>query len=124
VPGPLILLVDDFDDALEIYSTYLTYKGYQVEVAINGAEAIMRAEQRPPALILMDLSMPILDGTGALKQLRSDPRFASTPIVALTAHALDEQRRFALAAGFDAVIAKPCLPDDLVAAVVEFLGDL
>jgi CheY-like chemotaxis protein len=124
VSGPLILLVDDFDDALDIYSTYLTHKGYQVEVAMNGAEAVALAEQRTPALILMDLSMPILDGTAALKRLRSDPRFASTPILALTAHALDEQRRFALAAGFDAVIAKPCLPDDLVTAIVGFLGEL
>ncbi len=124
MPGPLILLVDDFDDALDIYSTYLTHKGYQVEVAMNGAEAIAKAEQSLPALILMDLRMPILDGTAALLRLRSDPRFASTPIIALTAHALDEQRRLALAAGFDAVIAKPCLPDDLVTVIVGFLGDL
>ena len=122
--GPLILLVDDFDDALDVYATYLTHKGYQVDVATNGEEAVAMAEQRPPALILMDLSMPILDGTAALKRLRSDPRFTSTPILALTAHALDEQRRFALAAGFDAVIAKPCLPDDLVTAIVGFLGDV
>jgi CheY-like chemotaxis protein len=124
VPGPLILLVDDFDDALDIYSTYLTHKGYRVEVATNGAEAVAKAEQTLPALILMDLRMPILDGTAALTRLRSDPRFASTPIIALTAHALDEQRRLALAAGFDAVVAKPCLPDDLVTVIVGFLGDL
>lgn len=124
MPGPLILLVDDFDDALDIYSTYLTHKGYRVEVAMDGAEAVAKAEQSLPALILMDLRMPILDGTAVLTRLRSDPRFASTPIIALTAHALDEQRRLALAAGFDAVIAKPCLPDDLVTAIVGFLGHL
>ena len=120
--GPLILLVDDFDDALDIYATYLTHKGYRVEVASDGLEAVAKASQLLPALILMDLRMPLLDGTAALKRLRADPRFATTPIIALTAHALDEQRYLALAAGFDAVIAKPCLPDDLEAAIVGYLG--
>jgi two-component system, cell cycle response regulator DivK len=121
---PLILLVDDFDDALDIYATYLTHKGYRVDVARNGVEAIEKAEQDTPALILLDLRMPILDGAGALRRLRADPRFAATPIVALTAHALDEQRRAALEAGFDMVISKPCLPDDLVTAIAGVLGDL
>ena len=122
--GHLILLVDDFDDALDIYATYLRHKGYQVEVATSGLEAVTKAGQLLPALILMDLRMPGLDGTGALKRLRSDPRFDATPIIALTAHALDEQRGQALAAGFDAVIAKPCLPDDLEAAISSFLEKL
>ena len=120
---PLILLVDDFDDALEIYGTYLRYRGYRVEVARDGKEAIAQAERQPPAIILLDLSMPVLDGTSALKHLRADPRFAQTPIVALTAHALDEQRRDALQAGFDMVIAKPCLPDDLAAAIARLVGE-
>ena len=122
--GHLILLVDDFDDALDIYATYLRHKGYQVEVATNGLDAVTRAGQLLPDLILMDLRMPGLDGTGALKRLRLDPRFGATPIIALTAHALDEQRYEALAAGFDAVIAKPCLPDDLEAAISSFLEKL
>lgn len=120
---PLILLVDDFDDALEIYGTYLRYRGYRVEVARDGEEAIAQAERQPPAIILLDLSMPVLDGTSALKRLRADPRFAHTPIVALTAHALDEQRRAALQAGFDLVISKPCLPDDLAAAIARLVGE-
>ena len=121
--APLILLVDDFDDALEIYGTYLRYRGYRVEVARDGAQAIAQAEREPPAVILLDLRMPVLDGTAALKRLRADPRFAETLIVALTAHALDEQRRAALQAGFDMVIAKPCLPDDLASAIAKLVGE-
>jgi CheY-like chemotaxis protein len=120
---PLILLVDDFDDALDIYGTYLTHKGYRVHVARNGIEAIAEAERELPAVILLDLRMPVLDGTAALHRLRANPAFADTPIVALTAHALDEQRQAALEAGFTTVIAKPCLPDELAAAIATLLGE-
>jgi CheY-like chemotaxis protein len=123
VTAPLILLVDDFDDALEIYGTYLRYRGYRVEVARDGAQAIAQAERAQPAVILLDLRMPVLDGTAALKRLRADPRFAATPIVALTAHALEEERRAALQAGFDMVISKPCLPDDLASAIAKLVGE-
>jgi CheY-like chemotaxis protein len=123
VAPPLILLVDDFDDALDIYATYLVHRGYRVRVARNGVEAIAEAEDEAPALILMDLQMPVLDGTAALRHLRAKPSFAAIPIVALTAHALVEQQRQALAAGFDLVISKPCLPDELAAAVARLVGE-
>ena len=115
--GPLILLVDDYDDALDIYSTYLTFHGYRVETARNGEEAIAAAEALKPALVLMDLRMPVLDGTSALRRMRMNPDLADVPILALTAHALEEERVTALAEGFDAVIAKPCLPDELLRSV-------
>lgn len=118
VAPPLILLVDDFDDALEIYGTFLVHKGYRVTTAANGLEAIALAEREIPALILLDLRMPVLDGTSTLRHLRADPRFAGVPIIALTAHALDEERRAALDAGFDMVVSKPCLPDQL-ASIIE-----
>jgi two-component system cell cycle response regulator DivK len=119
---PLILLVDDFDDALEIYSTYLTYHGYEVVTARNGAEAVAAARLRAPALVLMDLRMPVMDGTAALRQMRATPELAGIPVVALTAHALETERLTALAAGFDAVISKPCLPPDLLLAVQNLIG--
>jgi two-component system, cell cycle response regulator DivK len=75
------------------------------------------AREHRPDLILMDLSMPGLTGTQAMRALRADDQFRSVPIVALTAHALDDERREALQAGFDAVITKPCLPDELLAAI-------
>ena len=119
---PLILLVDDYDDALEIYATYLTFHGYRVQTARDGREAIDAARETEPAMVLMDLRMPVLDGTGALRLLRDIPRLRSVPVIALTAHALEDERVAALAEGFDAVIAKPCLPDDLLRAVRDVLA--
>jgi CheY-like chemotaxis protein len=113
----VILLVDDVEDARDIYSTYLTFKGYHVVCAANGDEALARAREHRPDLILMDLRMPGLTGTQAMRALRADDQFRSVPIVALTALALDDDRREALRAGFDAVITKPCLPDELLAAI-------
>jgi two-component system cell cycle response regulator DivK len=118
---PLILLVDDFEDALDIYGDFLTYRGFRVIVARNGQEAIDSARAHRPDLILLDLSMPVLSGKDAVRILRSDPTFADIPIVALTAHALDSERIDALRAGFDEVIPKPCLPDELAAAVDRIL---
>lgn len=120
--GPLVLLVDDFEDALEIYGTWLEREGYRVVLARNGSEAIELAHERHPALILLDLRMPVLDGTSALHAIRLDPRFKEIPILALTAHALEEETRAALLAGFDLVISKPCLPDELAAIVRRYLA--
>src|SRR3954470_3807382 len=96
VKSPLILLVDDYDDALEIYGTYLTYHGYRVETARNGQEAVDAALSCGPALVLMDLRMPIFDGTEALRRIRQFPAMKAVPIIALTAHALEEERIAAL----------------------------
>jgi CheY-like chemotaxis protein len=118
-----ILLVDDFEDGLEMYEEYLTYRGFQVAIARNGEEGVAQARLHRPDIILLDLRMPGMTGTEVLRILRDDPLFVNTPIIALTAHALDGERRLALSEGFDAVIAKPCLPDALVAAVEHVLGD-
>ena len=118
---PLILLVDDFTDTLEMYHEYLVYRGYRVATAKNGQEAIDAAAGECPDLILMDIQMPLMNGTQAMHILRTQEGFASTPIVALTAHAFAEERRQLLMQGFDDVIAKPCLPDDLETAVRRFL---
>jgi two-component system, cell cycle response regulator DivK len=121
LPGP-ILLVDDFEDALEIYSTYLGSYGYRVVMARDGAEALTAAERETPGIILLDLRMPVMDGTSTLKKLRQDPRFVGVPVVALTAHALDDERAAALSAGFDLVVSKPCLPDELLRIVRRLIG--
>ncbi|HEX5430762.1 MAG TPA: response regulator, partial [Bryobacteraceae bacterium] len=75
--------------------------------ASDGAEALRRAQEHLPDLVVLDLHMPILDGFGVLKELRHDPRFATTPILALTASAMQGDRAQALAAGFTSYIAKP-----------------
>lgn len=119
--APLILLVDDFADALDMYREYLLHRGYRVTTAKDGAEAITAATAECPDLILMDVQMPIMNGFDAMHILRSDKRFASVPIVALTAHAMNDERRQMLVEGFDDVIAKPCLPDDLFGAIERLL---
>jgi two-component system cell cycle response regulator DivK len=121
--GHLVLIVDDFDDALEIYEQYLTFKGYRVMTAGTGAEAVELARARHPSLIFMDLRMAVMTGTEAMQLLRQDVAFNDVPIVAFTAHALDDEKAIALAAGFDEVIPKPCLPDDLMAAVNRLLAN-
>lgn len=89
----------------------------------TGAEAVELARTRHPSLIFMDLRMAVMTGTEAMQLLRQDVAFNDVPIVAFTAHALDDEKAIALAAGFDEVIPKPCLPDDLMAAVNRLLAN-
>ncbi len=116
-----ILLADDFEDGLDMYHEYLAYRGYDVVVARTGEEAIVQARQHRPTLILLDIRMPVMTGTAAMHLLRADESFSEVPIVAFTAQALDRERRDALAAGFDDVICKPCLPADLVGEIERIL---
>ena len=104
-----------------MYAEYLTFKGYRVRIARSGETAIETAKAETPALIFMDIRMPSMSGTVALQRLRADPTFNNVPIVALTAHALKDERATALLNGFDDVISKPCLPDDLAAAIERLL---
>ena len=118
---PLILIVEDFDDAREMYREYLDFSGFQVETARDGHEAIEKAREIDPDLILMDLSLPVIDGWEATRRLKADPRTAHLVIVALSAHALAAEGDRAREAGCDGFIAKPCLPSDLVAQMTAFL---
>ncbi len=119
---PLILVVDDFDDALEMYAEWLTFKGYTVVTARNGEEAIEKARADRPAVIFMDIRMHGMTGTVAMRLLKAEPQFACVPIIALTAHALAAERAAAMAAGFDDVVSKPVLLDDLVVAIEQALA--
>ena len=114
---PLVLLAEDFEDARELYRDYLQFSGFDVETANNGREAITRAVELQPDLILMDASMPVLDGWQATRELKANPITRHIPILALTAHAFDDARREARAVGCDGFVSKPCLPDDLVTKV-------
>jgi two-component system cell cycle response regulator DivK len=114
---PLVLLAEDFEDARELYRDYLQFSGFDVETANNGREAITRAVELQPDLILMDASMPVLDGWQATRELKANPITRHIPILALTAHAFDDARREARAVGCDGFVTKPCLPDDLVTKV-------
>jgi two-component system, cell cycle response regulator DivK len=118
----VVLIVEDYADAREIYREYLTFKGYRVLVASSGEEGLAIARDQDPALILMDIRMPEMSGTEAMRLLRSDPAFSQVPIVALTAHALADESEAAIAAGFDEVITKPCDLDDLILAIERLLS--
>lgn len=118
---PLILLVEDFDDAREMYRDFLEFSGFTVATARDGREAIDKARELTPDLILMDLSLPGIDGWEATSILKRDPDTANLQIVALSAHALAPEGDRARAAGCDGFIAKPCLPTDLVAEIAQHL---
>jgi CheY-like chemotaxis protein len=114
---PLVLLAEDFEDARELYRDYLEFSGFAVQTARNGREAIDLALSLMPDVILMDASMPVLDGWQATRALKANPATKHIPILALTAHAFDDARQEAKAVGCDGFVTKPCLPDDLVARV-------
>jgi CheY-like chemotaxis protein len=118
---PRVLLVDDYPDAREMYSEYLEYSGYEVIEAATGIEALQRAIDDQPDIILMDLSLPVMDGWEATRRLKADVRTASIPVVALTGHALAGISEGAKRAGCDAFVTKPCLPEDLVNEIKRVL---
>ena len=118
---PRVLLVDDYPDAREMYTEYLEFSGYEVIGAGNGLEALQRAVDASPDIILMDLSLPVMDGWEATRRLKADQRTASIPVVALTGHALAGISEGAKKAGCDAFVTKPCLPDALVVEVKRVL---
>jgi len=121
-PGPLILVVDDYQDAREMYAEYLQYSGFRVAEAKNGNEAVTQARALKPDLILMDLSLPGMDGWEATRVLKADEETRHIPIVALTGHALAGASEGARKAGCDSFVTKPCLPDDLVVEVKRMLA--
>jgi CheY-like chemotaxis protein len=127
VPGSrtanaLVLIVDDFEDNRQMYAEFLEFSGFRTEQAANGQEALDKAHALLPDVILMDLSLPGIDGWEATRRLKKDPRTQHIPVVALTGHALEGHSKGAANAGCDAFIAKPCLPEDLVNHVTRLVG--
>ena len=118
----LVLVVEDYQDAREMYAAYLQFSGYEVAEAVDGVQAIEKAVELLPDIILMDLALPKMDGWEATRQLKSDPRTSHIPIVALTGHALAGHAERAKKAGCDAFVTKPCLPDALVAEIQKMLA--
>lgn len=117
-----VLLVDDYTDAREMYGEYLRFSGFDVIEASNGMEALQRAIDGRPDIILMDLSLPVMDGWEATRRLKADPRTSAIPVVALTGHALASTSEGAARAGCAAFVTKPCLPEDLVAEIQSVLA--
>ena len=103
----VILVVEDNERNLKLLRDVLEYAGYDVRVARTGEDGIALAVKEPPDLVLMDLQLPGIDGTEALRRLRKNPRTADVPVVAVTAQAMKQDRERALDAGFNGYIEKP-----------------
>jgi len=104
---PKVLLVEDNEMNRDMLSRRLERKGYEVLIAIDGAEGVSMGIETKPDIILMDMSLPIIDGWTATQQLKSNPQTQDIPIIALTAHAMAGDREKALAAGCDDYDTKP-----------------
>lgn len=117
-----ILIVDDLADNRELYATYFQLEGFDVDLAGDGEEALRRVDAMMPDIIVMDLSMPVLDGWEATRRLKTNPRTASIPVVVLTAIHEELELARARAAGANVICRKPCLPSELGARVGEALG--
>ena len=120
--GQTLLLVEDNEDNRIIYCTVLRHLGYEVIEAQDGVRAVELARSVQPDLILMDISIPVIDGWEATQVLKHDPDTRNIPIIALTAHALASDREKAMEVGCDGYLAKPCEPRAVVAEVQRFLG--
>ncbi|HEX8282514.1 MAG TPA: response regulator [Pyrinomonadaceae bacterium] len=116
--GPVpVLVVDDSSETLELLELLFRRQGYEVRGAGSAAEAVLRVQERRPGLIISDISMPGVDGYALLAELRRMPGLEAVPAIALTGHAMDEDRARALAAGFAVHIPKPVDPDELLRVV-------
>ncbi|OJT18611.1 hypothetical protein BO221_38305 [Archangium sp. Cb G35] len=120
-----VLVVDDYDDAREMYAEYLEFLGYQVQTARDGQEALQLAQQNHPDVILMDLSLPVVSGWEATRQLKQDARTRHIPVMALTGHVLAMHSEKAKEVGCDEFVSKPALPDtvaDKIRALLQKTG--
>lgn len=118
----IVLLVEDNEDNLVVYRTILEHVGYEVIEARDGEEGVSRARSSNPDIILMDISIPKMDGWEATERLKGDDATSAIPIIALTAHALEEDRAKAMRAGCDGYLAKPVEPRRVVQEVEKFIG--
>ena len=121
-PRERVLVVDDFTDAREMYREYLASVGYEVIEAANGEEAVERALDSTPDVILMDLALPVMDGLEATRRIKADQRTANIPIVAMSGFDLAIVTGDANLAGAVAFVAKPCFPHEVVQAIREALS--
>jgi CheY-like chemotaxis protein len=117
---PRVLLVEDSEDVREIYAMCMRAAGWAADAVSNAFDALERAMETIPDVIIMDLHMPGLDGVETTRLLKTDPRTAHIPIIACTAFWSDQK---AGAHAFDGVVKKPCEPDELLAYVERFFTE-
>jgi CheY-like chemotaxis protein len=121
--NPLVLIVDDNADAREMYALYLEHAGFRATEACDGEMAIDVARREQPDVILMDATMPRLDGWEAARRLKADAATRRIPLIMLTAHAFNEHRERAADAGADMFLVKPVLPDVLALEIRRVLAE-
>jgi two-component system cell cycle response regulator DivK len=119
---PLILIVEDHSELRQMYVQELILSGFDVIEAANGADAITHTSERFPDVVLMDLSLPVLDGWEATRRLKVDSRTKHIPVVALTAHDGSGELQRATRAGCDWFVPKPCQPHDLIEEIRRVLA--
>ncbi len=119
---PLVLIVDDYQDVRELYAEYLRSSGFRVAEAASGAEALDKASELAPDVILMDLSLPGIDGVEATRRLKADPRTHDIPIVALTGRSEPSASAAAHKAGCSALVLKPAPPEQIVLEINRMLS--
>ena len=118
-----ILLVEDHEMNRDMLSRRLKRKGYEVIFALDGTEGVEMARSEAPDLILMDISLPVMDGWEATKQIKADPAIQSIPVIALTAHAMPGDREKSLAVGCDGYETKPIEFTTLLTKIKALLSD-
>jgi two-component system, chemotaxis family, CheB/CheR fusion protein len=111
--GPPVLIVDDCHDAADSLALLLKRWGYQTEVAYDGPSALAAALAQPPAVALLDIVMPVMDGYEVARRLRGRPQAAKVLLIALTGYGREEEVRRCSEAGFDLHLLKPCDPEEL-----------
>lgn len=119
---PRIVLVEDNEDNRDMLSRRLTRKGYEVLIAVNGQEAVELVEKEMPALVLMDISLPVMDGFEATRRLKSGESTKHIPVIALTAHAMSGDREKAMEAGCDDYDVKPVELPRLLSKMEALIG--
>ena len=115
-----ILLVEDEEDNMQILRDLLT-SDYEIDEAVDGAQALAAVAKRRPDLILMDIQLPVIDGYEATRRIKADSALQSIPIIAITSYALGEDEMRARSAGCDDFVAKPYSPRQLLAKVRQYL---
>ncbi len=119
---PKILLVEDNEMNRDMLSRRLTRRGYQIVIAVDGQQGVDLAQSEAPALILMDMSLPVIDGWEATRRIKASDTTRHIPVIALTAHAMAGDREQALAAGCDDYDTKPIELDRLLPKIEKFAG--
>lgn len=119
---PYVLIVDDVEDNRDLYASYLEHAGFRVEQACDGEQALEKIAREAPAVVLMDLGMPNLDGWEATRLIKANPATSSIVVIVLTGFATREDLLRAKAAGADDIRTKPCLPHELLPLVRKHLA--